>query len=197
MKVVNTNIDAANGYNRTISSSNSDSVNISSLASPMATSFVAISVIRYNDDAFFNSEEPQIGSGVVSFSVQGIESGQALAQPLLLTLNVKKPSDPAMVYRCGYYDFSTLSWRFDGCSLSNVVNTSTNDTASVTCSCTHLTNFAVLLDHQNSASALSQTDAEALTWITLLGCSISIFLMGVTVIVFLVYPVRNGIIMLD
>ena len=64
---------------------------------------------------------------------------------------------------------------------------STNTT--VQCDCHHLTNFAILLDHTNAVEALSAADKAALEYITLIGCSISIVLMTVTILVFAIYAV--------
>ncbi len=41
--------------------------------------------------------------------------------------------------RCVSWDFETVSWIMDGCTIAIVDNTTFN------CSCTHLTNFAVLI----------------------------------------------------
>jgi hypothetical protein len=84
-----------------------------------------------------------------------------------------------------YYDFAARQWREDGC----FGDTSLLETGVMLCTCHHLTNFAVLLDHQGNTGGLSTDDRLALGYITVIGCSISIILLGILVLVFIFYKV--------
>lgn len=71
---------------------------------------------------------------------------------------------------------SVGSWERDGCSFI----TTTDDR--VVCKCSHLTNFAVLFDVSQK-----QYDPEALSYITWIGCSISLVGLFLTILTYSVY----------
>ena len=163
-----------------------------SLTSVLAAD-TALSVIIYDTDALFVNLNSSafVASSVVSLTVKGITSGQLLPAPIEITFVVSNAS-LAPSARCVYYDFSNVAWQTDGCTkvaFNNVSN-------AVTCSCSHLTNFAVLLDQSGGVQELSAADQLALNFITTIGCSISIALMGIFIIGFLIYSVRCMIMLL-
>ncbi|KAL7872621.1 hypothetical protein SRHO_G00076040 [Serrasalmus rhombeus] len=75
--------------------------------------------------------------------------------------------------RCQSWDGngSKPNWITDGCN-----TTETGD--NVTCECVHLTFFAVLMV-PNPTETISSTDLSNLTYITSIGCGLSIFFLGV------------------
>ncbi|XP_055954372.1 uncharacterized protein LOC130010644 [Patella vulgata] len=77
---------------------------------------------------------------------------------------------------CSYWDIQDMSWNNDGC-----VVISTNDT-STTCSCNHLTNFALLM--KPTSPNTNGGDRSTLSTITLIGCTISIFCLLLTVLTY-------------
>ncbi|XP_077075517.1 adhesion G-protein coupled receptor G2 [Siphateles boraxobius] len=61
------------------------------------------------------------------------------------------------------------NWTTEGC-------TTVPDGNNITCNCNHLTFFAVLM---NPTETVSQTDLVALTYITYIGCGLSMFFLGI------------------
>ncbi|XP_071137679.1 adhesion G protein-coupled receptor L3-like [Mytilus edulis] len=119
-----------------------------------------------------------VGSDVISVSF-----GQAIH---ILTENItirfeqnkKVPfTDPKI--SCGYWNFSARSWANSGCYLKK-----TEYTVS-TCTCNHLTNFAILM----SPSDFEVTDLHqiALEIITFIGCGLSILGCTLTLITYYIF----------
>ncbi|XP_039627981.1 adhesion G-protein coupled receptor D1 isoform X1 [Polypterus senegalus] len=79
---------------------------------------------------------------------------------------------------CAYLNYSSGSgvWSNEGC-----VRTGGNLSFSI-CLCNHLTNFAILM--QVVPLELAQVHQEALSLISYVGCSISIFCLGITLVTF-------------
>ncbi|XP_077288150.1 latrophilin Cirl-like [Arctopsyche grandis] len=115
-----------------------------------------------------------INSKVISASL-GKGRHIQLSQPVRLTLrhlqteNVTNPT-------CVFWDFTVNVWSAEGCRVewSNTTHTG--------CQCTHLTNFALLMDVHSVP--LSAANALALNIITLVGCGISVVALFASIIVF-------------
>ena len=145
---------------------------------------VPISVIVYNKSTLFSQTSASIGSSVLSLTIGGIASGQTISPAIQVGLAVSATSLNS-TRTCAYYEFETSSWKTDGCMIIPSASSSTN----VVCACTHLTNFAVLLDFQGNEAQISVANALALGEITTIGCSISVILMGCTMFIFLFFKV--------
>jgi hypothetical protein len=128
------------------------------------------------------------GTVAVSYSLLSCNdfSGECIEQPRRLH---------AGQLACAWWDFDISDWSTTGCTLLSGQSSggapSTNSSgsnATVTCQCTHLTNFAVLvsLESPESSSTASGTAAGALSALTLLGCSLSIVCLSCIVAVLLV-----------
>ncbi|XP_036438748.1 adhesion G-protein coupled receptor G2-like [Colossoma macropomum] len=114
-------------------------------------------------------------STVLNNEVYSIDMGTEIVN-LINTINlifrsVKKQKD--VTPHCHSWDGngSLPNWITDGCS-----TTETGDT--VTCECVHLTFFAVLMA-PDPTETISSTDLSNLTYITSIGCGLSIFFLGV------------------
>uniref|UniRef100_A0AAR2JHS8 Adhesion G protein-coupled receptor G11 n=1 Tax=Pygocentrus nattereri TaxID=42514 RepID=A0AAR2JHS8_PYGNA len=96
--------------------------------------------------------------------------------------SVKKQKDVSP--HCNSWDGngSKPNWITDGCG-----TTETGD--NVTCECVHLTFFAVLMV-PNPTETISSTDLSNLTYITSIGCGLSIFFLGVAL--FMHFLLRRG-----
>jgi hypothetical protein len=169
------------GYQETISG---DMVDVPSGLNTILAPDVAISLIRYGTDAFFFDafNDGQMGGSILSLSIEGLSSGRRFSPPITVAFAITAPTTANTTFTCTYYSFEVQGWATGGCTLDEAQSTSTL----VVCSCVHLTNFAVLLDHQGLAdAALSRSDRLALQYITQVGLPISIFLMALTVIFYL------------
>ncbi|XP_029948734.1 adhesion G-protein coupled receptor G5 isoform X2 [Salarias fasciatus] len=91
---------------------------------------------------------------------------------MTLTTSISRNETP----ECQFYDFSTRKFNKSGCDTEWH-----RDRGSITCSCDHLTYFGILL---LSPIDVSDKDQEILTYITLIGCSLSLFFLLITVLLF-------------
>lgn len=149
----------------------------------------AMSIINYQKDTlFYNQGNITMVSSVVSVNVQGIETGKPLLQPVQMGFRVPK-AETLSRFTCVFYNFAELAWQTTGCE----INMTLSSDGQVVCSCKHLTNFAVLLDFNGNSQGLSTSDRVALEYITSVGCSISIVLMSIVVLVFIFYPVWSHV----
>ncbi len=76
---------------------------------------------------------------------------------------------------CAWWDPTSLDWRTEGCTMSQT----TSD--AVTCSCSHLTNFAVLVNVATQASAAEQ---EALSIVSSVGLALAITCLFSLVVIY-------------
>ncbi|KAG5832807.1 hypothetical protein ANANG_G00295060 [Anguilla anguilla] len=74
-------------------------------------------------------------------------------------------------FACVFWDYAVSDWSTAGCRKNGSSNTSLG------CVCDHTTNFAVLMSFRNNYAY-----AEALNWISILGCSLSVAGASVTII---------------
>ncbi|XP_043188695.1 adhesion G protein-coupled receptor L2-like [Amphibalanus amphitrite] len=84
-------------------------------------------------------------------------------------------------YLCAYWNEKTEQWADDGCSLGRITN------ESVECLCNHLTSFATLMDINGVIEEGSALDL-ALSWLTTIGCVISLISLAICLLVFTVIP---------
>ena len=183
---MNTKVASFSGYNNSVGSD--ASVYIPAALKTNITANATISSILYQSDALFinSNGNGNVTTAVISVTVSGIVSGRPLQHPVHMTLNVPDGVNASQVYTCCYYNFTSLIWETQGCTR----NKSAETNVTIVCSCTHLTNFAVLLDFSGSGESLSALNAAVLNYISIVGCSISVVLMGLVVIIFMVFPVR-------
>ncbi|XP_067107341.1 adhesion G-protein coupled receptor G4 isoform X2 [Osmerus mordax] len=121
---------------------------------------------------------PVLGSSVANLSISG------LRENIKFTLrNTDPPGN--FTASCVFWDFTLNDfaggWNSTGCSL---VNTTDEDT---TCSCNHLTSFAILLDlsQHTDQGVRDKQQALILTFITYIGCGLSAIFLSVTLLTYL------------
>ncbi|KAL4656432.1 adhesion G protein-coupled receptor G3-like [Arapaima gigas] len=141
----------------------------------LARNVVFVGVFRFPSFGLDN-----YNSKILKNEVFAIEMGtniSNLSKPIQLQFrNVKGNETPI----CSSWDGegNQLVWTKNGCN-----TTSKND--SIICSCSHLTFFAVLMSpQQNVLPNISSTDLKSLTYITYIGCGMSMFFLGVALFVY-------------
>ncbi|KAL1022093.1 hypothetical protein UPYG_G00022110 [Umbra pygmaea] len=131
----------------------------------------SIGFVLYQNDNFFRSKAFQASLGT-SRRVLSANLGETSG------LDVEMLFKPMAVTNASLYDFACVSWDYTlddwstyGCSKVN------NSEDTLQCFCNHTTNFAVLMVYRRDF-----TYAEAHNWITILGCSMSIIGLSLTII---------------
>ncbi|XP_051264813.1 adhesion G-protein coupled receptor G2 isoform X2 [Dicentrarchus labrax] len=135
-----------------------------SITSNISVTFA--SVVR-----FINMAKDEMNSTVLGNEVLGIEMGteiRNLTDKILISFrNMEYEGIPSCYSWNG--EGSRPNWTSDGCqTLSDGVN--------ITCQCSHLTFFAILLTPLNET--ISSSDLNRLTIITQVGCGLSMFFLG-------------------
>lgn len=92
---------------------------------------------------------------------------------------------------CGFWNHSLYAtsggWSTRGCQRTEV------EDGLVVCECDHLTNFAILLDVKGQSDIIDKVNTLALSIITIIGLSLSIVGLGLTVLSFLLFKqLRKG-----
>ncbi|XP_075758547.1 adhesion G protein-coupled receptor E3-like isoform X1 [Pelodiscus sinensis] len=119
-------------------------------------------------------EKSHLGSRVVSGAVR--DRGHiCLSRPANFTLRHQQPRKEQEVALCVYWKFEAGkgSWSLDGCTTLHVNSTHT------TCSCDHLSSFAILM----APSAV--TESRPLTILTYVGLSLSLLCLLLAILTFL------------
>uniref|UniRef100_W5KM38 Adhesion G protein-coupled receptor G4b n=1 Tax=Astyanax mexicanus TaxID=7994 RepID=W5KM38_ASTMX len=117
---------------------------------------------------------------VVSASViNAAEPVEGLKEPVIVRLHHLDTHITDEDVRCAYWDFNKNGfggWSSRGCWKYNVSSEYT------TCMCDHLTHFGVLLDV--SRTPIDGPNETILTVITYIGCGLSSFFLGITVLTY-------------
>ncbi|XP_036951582.1 adhesion G-protein coupled receptor G1-like isoform X1 [Acanthopagrus latus] len=114
-------------------------------------------------------------SRLIGLSVQG-KNVSGLQERVNITMNLILKENETRRPMCAFFNFSTQKYSSYGCE-----TLWDNSQDHVTCSCDHLTYFGVLMVSAN----ISPEDQQILTFITLTGCSISLFALVLTVLLFI------------
>ncbi|KAM4605953.1 uncharacterized protein adgrg2a [Polymixia lowei] len=119
---------------------------------------------------------PVLGSSVANLSISN------LSENIRFTIRNAEPTPANYVASCVFWDFSLTGggggWNPDGCF---VVNSTEENT---TCSCNHLTSFAILMDLSREG-IIDRQQATVLTFVTYIGCGISAIFLFVTLLTYL------------
>ncbi|XP_033107955.1 adhesion G protein-coupled receptor L2-like isoform X2 [Anneissia japonica] len=83
--------------------------------------------------------------------------------------------------KCVYWNYSEITntgkWLDNGCETKDM-------TTHIVCTCNHLTNFAILMDVHKAHAMIPEPHEDALGYITIIGCSISIVALLACIFVF-------------
>ncbi|XP_065664223.1 adhesion G-protein coupled receptor G2 isoform X8 [Hydra vulgaris] len=122
----------------------------------------------YRTKAFFREPVRVIDSVILSVSLNGLKV-ENLSNPILMKFSSK--STISGKRNCHFYMVEEQNWTSDGC------NTTGNSTSEIFCQCNHLTNFAILLDVDQS-----NNNPLILSIVTWIGCAISIAGLFITIV---------------
>nr|XP_055073112.1 adhesion G-protein coupled receptor G7-like [Misgurnus anguillicaudatus] len=133
---------------------------------------VGIGVVLYENDNFFKAKSFTTHIGTKRRVVSASLTDQKMLDHVKFMITSKNisglmPHSSA----CVFWDYSNKDWRTEGCY--KILAPS----GGVECKCNHTTNFAVLMSYETDYQY-----SEALNWISILGCSLS--LVGLILTVF-------------
>ncbi|XP_062383571.1 adhesion G-protein coupled receptor G7-like [Sardina pilchardus] len=132
---------------------------------------ISAGFVLYENDLLFRSRAFKRTLNTRRMVISGT-LGDVKAQHVtlrFLPMNVSKKS--LHDFACVFWDYSVNDWSTTGCSKANL------STGSLQCSCNHTTNFAVLMSFRKD-----HVYAESLSAISIVGCSLSILGLIITVI---------------
>ncbi|XP_038556694.1 adhesion G-protein coupled receptor G2-like [Micropterus salmoides] len=111
-----------------------------------------------------------VGLSVRGKNITGLQERVNITMTLTMGINeTQKPT-------CEFFNFTIRNFSSNGC-----LTLWERDESQITCSCDHLTYFGVLLVD----AILPPTDLKILTLITQIGCSLSLFALVITVLLFI------------
>lgn len=120
---------------------------------------------------------------VISSEIVG-QKTQNLSEPVILKFKANETADLSES-ACVYWDFQADGdkggWSSEGCTLESVVN------QTITCHCTHLTNFAAMMDIYAPTSRICGRSQEILTYISIAGSFLSLIGLFLTFITYLLF----------
>ncbi|XP_076445246.1 uncharacterized protein LOC143283086 isoform X3 [Babylonia areolata] len=127
----------------------------------------------------------KVNSHVLDATVVGHEVSN-LADPVTMTFVhlSENASDPS----CVFWDVGRRQWSSEGCTLA----LSLSSDNSSTCQCSHLTNFALLMDVYGAGGVLSEADKKALSIISYIGCGLSLLALLLTLLTYSLFKNSYG-----
>uniref|UniRef100_A0A671K9Q9 Adhesion G-protein coupled receptor G7-like n=2 Tax=Sinocyclocheilus anshuiensis TaxID=1608454 RepID=A0A671K9Q9_9TELE len=124
---------------------------------------LGIGVVLYENDQFFNSKQFNSELDTKRRVVSASLTDRSLLDNVEFTIRPENTSGSASYdFACVFWDYTHRDWRTEGC-------VKMRDPSGVHCECNHTTNFAVLVSFR-----ADYTYSEALNWISIVGCSLSI-----------------------
>jgi hypothetical protein len=152
-----------------------------------ATAPVASSIARGMETALLPSdlgETWSVASQVISAQVA--ERSVKSSIPINVTFTFDSVVN-ASEFRCAYWNFSDTtsrgSWAFDGVEMASMAISA--DTTVVSCTSTHLTSFAVLVNAGDGLSDLSEAELKALMVVSYIGCAVSLACLSLAIIYYI------------
>ncbi|XP_023188162.1 adhesion G-protein coupled receptor G2-like [Xiphophorus maculatus] len=148
---------------------------------------VVFSMIQLPKEAALERSDELYDRRLLGLSVRG-KNISGLQERVNITINFTTSINENLRPVCVFLNTTTQNFSVDGC-----VTLWDRSQSHVTCSCDHLTYFGVLLVSHTFTSngsvsygSISSRDAEILSYITYIGCGISLFALVITVLMFTV-----------
>ncbi|XP_026219871.1 mucin-3A isoform X2 [Anabas testudineus] len=140
----------------------------------------------YSKSSFFQDStlnNKTLVSPILSSSVSNLSISN-LTNNIIFTIQNINPVNDNFTASCAFWDFTLNGggggWSSFGCFVVNVTAEET------TCSCNHLTSFAILLD-LSRAGIIDRQQGQILTFITYIGCGISAIFLAITLLTYLLF----------
>ncbi|XP_059420158.1 adhesion G protein-coupled receptor L2-like isoform X1 [Carassius carassius] len=122
-----------------------------------------------------------VNSHILSASINKESSRVFVSEPLIFTL-AHLDTENYFNPNCSFWNYSETSmtgyWSTQGCKLLATNKTHT------TCSCSHLTNFAILMVHRNAHAGVGSVHELLLTVITRMGIGVSLVCLAISIFTF-------------
>ncbi|KAJ8346294.1 hypothetical protein SKAU_G00304870 [Synaphobranchus kaupii] len=140
------------------------------------TENASVGFVLHQNDRLFQSVRFKTPKGtnrrVISASVGGKEM---LSNVEMRFRPTNVPDAGLQDFACVFWDYDVQDWSTEGCTKQS------RSPDSLGCTCNHTTNFAVLMSFRDNYSY-----AEELNWISIIGCSLSIAGVSLTIMFYIV-----------
>ncbi|XP_039550562.1 adhesion G-protein coupled receptor G7-like [Pimephales promelas] len=124
---------------------------------------LSIGVVLYENDHFFNSKQFNSQLDTKRRVISASLTDKSLLDNVEFAIRPENISSLTLGdFACVFWDYAHRDWRTEGC-------VKTQNPSGVQCKCNHTTNFAVLMSFRADYNY-----SEALNWISIVGCSLSI-----------------------
>ncbi|XP_075884584.1 adhesion G-protein coupled receptor G2 [Nelusetta ayraudi] len=140
-----------------------------------SNSTIVFCMLTWSNQNWVTRENGLYEDIMIGLSVRG-KNISNLQEHISYTINLSSGINETQTLSCVFLNYSAMTFSKDGCTTSWEPGQS-----SVTCSCDHLTYFGVLVV-PNTPSPAAQ---EILTYITMIGCSLSLFALVLTIVLFI------------
>ncbi|XP_067351081.1 adhesion G-protein coupled receptor G2-like isoform X2 [Channa argus] len=137
---------------------------------------IVFCMLTWDNGTIWNQTDVLYESRLVGVSVGG-KNVSGLQERVNITMNLTTVINNTQEPRCVFLNFSTNTFSSDGC-----LTLWKRDQSYITCSCNHLTYFGVLVV---TPSNLSSEDMVILKYITLIGCSLSLVGLIISLLLFI------------
>ncbi|XP_056121883.1 adhesion G protein-coupled receptor L2-like isoform X4 [Rhinichthys klamathensis goyatoka] len=137
--------------------------------------------VRLTGESGVRNHTLTVNSHILSASINKESSRVFVSEPLVFTLE-HLDTENYFNPNCSFWNYSERSmigsWSTQGCKLLDTNKTHT------TCSCSHLTNFAILMAHRDAHAGEGSVHELLLTVITRMGIAVSLVCLAISIFTF-------------
>uniref|UniRef100_A0A8C4I1R4 Adhesion G protein-coupled receptor L2a n=1 Tax=Dicentrarchus labrax TaxID=13489 RepID=A0A8C4I1R4_DICLA len=137
------------------------------------------STIKMANEAYGRNVSVAVNSDIIAASINKESSRVFINDPVIFTLRHFDVSLPYFNPNCSFWNYSERSmmgyWSTQGCKLLDSNKTHT------TCSCSHLTNFAILMAHREISHLHEDPQLDIITQV---GISVSLVCLAISIFTF-------------
>lgn len=160
-------------------------------ALPASVQDLTVVAVTYENDNVFQVDRNtqsafsgwNVNTHIISAEIRGQRINN-LEKPIVITLQSSKKRLPGYEKSCVYWNVTKRVWTDKGCKLNH-----SNDVDSTyTCTCNHLTNFALLFN----ANPPKDVHRDVLTVITYIGLTLSLLGALITFMTYAIFPMLRS-----